>query len=150
MNVDRVLGVGAILLATPVAVVSWRYGVGSPKSPGAGFWPLLIAAAMFGLGLSLLVRPIDAAAVQKTSDSRWGRFSIALGTLAFYVVALEPLGYPLATTIMLFVQLRWVESRSWRSSGWIAILTAIISFVLFRVLLRVSLPAGVIPLPRGW
>jgi len=46
--------------------------------------------------------------------------------------------------------LRWVESRSWRSSGWIAILTAIISFVLFRVLLRVSLPAGVIPLPRGW
>ena len=123
---------------------------GKPKISGRR---LLAAAHRRGdvwPGLSLLVRPIDAAAAQKTSDSRWGRFSIALGTLAFYVVALEPLGYPLATAIMLFVQLRWVESRSWRSSGWIAILTAIISFVLFRVLLKVSLPTGVIPLPRGW
>jgi uncharacterized membrane protein len=51
---------------------------------------------------------------------------------------------------MLFVQLRWVESRSWKSSASIAVLAAVISFLLFRVLLKVSLPEGVIPLPRGW
>jgi MFS family permease len=149
MNVDRILGVGAVLLAIPVSVASWRFEVGSPKSPGAGFWPLLIAVVIFGLGLSLILRPTHAVAAAVLRP-RWGRFGTALGTLAFYVVALGPLGYLLATAVMLFLQLRWVESCSWRLSTWIAILTAVISFVLFRVLLKVSLPAGVIPLPRGW
>jgi hypothetical protein len=43
-----------------------------------------------------------------------------------------------------------VESRSWRSSIAIAVVTAVVSLILFRVLLKVSLPTGVIPLPRGW
>src|SRR5512143_4139944 len=115
MTVDRVLGVGAILLAIPVAAASWGFGVGSPKSPGAGFWPLLIVMAMAGLGISLILRPGQAAPSSATQDSRWGRLWIALGTMAFYVVALERLGFPLATALLLFVQLRWVEGRPWRS-----------------------------------
>jgi hypothetical protein len=149
MNVDRFLGVGAVLLAIPVALASWGFGVGSPKSPGAGFWPLLIAAVMIGLGLSLILRPTPNA-MTAAGESRWGKFVISLGTFAFYVAALEPLGYLLATAVMLFAQLRWVESRSWKSSATIAVLAAVISLILFRVLLKVSLPEGVIPLPRGW
>ena len=149
MNVDRVLGVGAVLLAIPVGAASWGFGVGSPKSPGAGFWPLLIALVMIGLGVSLILRPTPNA-MTAAGESRWGKFIVSLGTLAFYVVAIEPLGYLSATVVMLFVQLRWVESRSWKSSAAIAVLMAVISLVLFRVLLKVSLPEGVIPLPRGW
>jgi hypothetical protein len=111
---------------------------------------LLIVVAMAGLGFSLLLHPSEAFPVPTTQDSRWGRLWIALGTMAVYVVTLDPLGFPVATTILLFVQLRWVENRTWRSSAWIAVLTALIAFVLFRVLLKVPLPAGVIPLPRGW
>jgi putative tricarboxylic transport membrane protein len=149
MSIDRILGVGAILLAIPVGLASWGFGVGSPKSPGAGFWPLVIAVVMAGLGLSLILQPTPDA-VTEVRESRWGRFVVSLGTLAFYVVALEPLGYLLATAAMLFVQLRWVESRSWWSSASIAVLAAVLSLLLFRVLLKVSLPAGVIPLPTGW
>jgi putative tricarboxylic transport membrane protein len=149
MNVDRVLGVGAVLLAIPVGAASWGFGVGSPKSPGAGFWPLLIALMLVGLGVSLVLRPTANAATAE-GEPRWGKFGVSLGTLAFYVVALEPIGYLLTTSIVLFVQLRFVESRSWRSSATIAILAALISLVLFRVLLKVTLPEGVIPLPRGW
>jgi putative tricarboxylic transport membrane protein len=149
MNVDRILGVGAVLLAIPVGAASWGFGVGSPKSPGAGFWPIVIALTMAGLGLWLILRPTPNATMAG-GESRWGKFGISLGTLAFYVVALEPLGYLSATVVMLFVQLRWVESRSWKSSAAIAVLAAVISLVLFRVLLKVSLPVGMIPLPRGW
>ncbi len=151
MNVDRFLGWGALLLALPVVAASWGYGVGSPKSPGAGFWPLVIALTMAGLGLSLILRPSqNTQTAGGEGESRWGKFSVSLGTFAFYVAALEPLGYLLATTIMLFAQLRWVESRSWKSSATIAVLAAVISLIVFRVLLKVSLPEGVIPLPRGW
>lgn len=149
MKVDRFLGIGAILLAVPVAVASWGFGVGSPKSPGAGFWPLVIAVVMAGLGLAMLLRPAPDAGGE-AGESRWGRFGISLATLLFYVVALEPLGYLLATAVLLLVQLRWVESRSWRSSIAIALLTAVASLILFRVVLKVTLPTGVIPLPPGW
>ncbi|MEI8191419.1 MAG: tripartite tricarboxylate transporter TctB family protein, partial [candidate division NC10 bacterium] len=83
-------------------------------------------------------------------ESRWGRLWTAVGTMAFHGGAVEPLGFPLATAVLLLVQLRWVEGRSWRLSVWTAVLTALVAFVLFRVLLKVPLPAGVIPLPRGW
>lgn len=150
MTVDRALGVGAILTAIPVAAAAWGFGVGSPKSPGAGFWPLMIAAAMAGLGGWLIVHPGRDDAAAGAPDSRWGRLWIALGTMAFYVAALDRLGFPLATAVLLFAQLRWVEGRRWRSSGWIALLSTLIAFILFRVLLKVPLPAGVVPLPRGW
>ncbi len=149
MNVDRILGWGALLLALPVTAASWGYGVGSPKSPGAGFWPLVIAVTMAGLGLTLILHPTPNAPTAG-GKSRWGKFAISLGTFAFYVAALEPLGYLLTTAVMLFVQLRWVESRSWRSSACISVLAAVISLIVFRVLLKVTLPEGVIPLPRGW
>ena len=149
MNIDRVLGAGAILLAIPVGLASWGFGVGIPKSPGAGFWPLLIVLAMAGLGVSLILRPIPNAKAA-AGESRWRKFGVSLGTLAFYVVALESLGYLLTTTVLLFVQFRWVESRSWKSSAVIAILAAVISLLVFRVLLKVTLPEGVIPMPRGW
>jgi len=150
MTVDRILGVGAILTAIPVAAAAWGFGVGSPKSPGAGFWPLTIVVAMVALGLWLIAHPTRDGVAAEAPESRWGRLWIALGTMAFYVAALDRLGFPLATVLLLFAQLRWVEGRPWRSSAWIAGLATLIAFVLFRVLLKVPLPAGVVPLPRGW
>ena len=152
MNVERFLGIAAVVFALPVGVASWGYGVGTPQSPGAGFWPLAIAVVMFGLGLILFFQadsdemPLETA----SSESRWGKFWLSLGTLVFYVAFLESLGYLLTTALVLLAQLRFVEDRSWRSSLFTAIFAAVISLLVFRVLLKVSLPQGVIPLPAGW
>ena len=152
MNVERFLGIAAVFFSIPVGVASWGYGVGTPQSPGAGFWPLAVAVAMFGLGLVLLLQPRTNEAPKQSAngESRWGKFAIALGTLALYVAFIESLGYLLITAIVLLAQLRWVEERSWRSSLFIAIFASVISFLVFKVLLKVSLPIGVIPLPAGW
>ena len=150
MSVDRALGMGAALAAIPVTAASWEYGIGSFRTPGAGFWPFCIGVAMFALGATLVARPIVDPAARDATGSRWRAFAIALLTLAFYVVALEPLGYFVATTILLVVQLRWVEARSWRGSVGVAVASAAISLVVFRTLLKVPLPLGILPLPRGW
>jgi hypothetical protein len=149
MNVDRFLGWGALVLALPVTAASWGFGVGSPKSPGAGFWPLVIAVTMAGLGLSLILHPTSNAP-KAGGGSRWEKLTIALGTLFFYVVALEPLGYLLSTAVVLFIQFRWVEGRTWLSTTITSTSAAVITLILFRVLLKVTLPTGVIPLPAGW
>lgn len=148
MLIDRVLGSVAILLAAIVGVVSWRYGVGAASLPGPGFWPLLIALSMAGLGAALMARPGPAPSSPAAGASRWERFAVALGTLAFYVLALEPLGYLAATFVLLVVQLRWVEGRSWRGSFLTSTLAAAISLIVFRAFLNVPLPQGMLPLPR--
>ena len=146
--VDRVLGSGAILLAAIVGVVSWRYGVGTGRLPGPGFWPLAIALSMAGLGAALIARPGPARSAPVEGASRWERFAVGMGTLAFYVLALEPLGYLAATFVLLVVQFRWVEGRSWRGSFLTSALAATISLIVFRAFLNVPLPQGMLPLPR--
>jgi hypothetical protein len=150
MSVDRILGLGAALLAILVMLVSWGYGLGTPRTPGPGFWPFCIALAMLGLGAMLVIRPAPAAQGEDQSASRWRRLAIALLTLAFYVVALEPLGYLAAMAILLVVQLRWVEDRPWRGSVVIGVASAVASLIVFRTLLKVPLPVGILPLPQGW
>lgn len=148
MPIDRVLGSGAILLASAVGAVSWRYGIGSARLPGPGFWPFVISLSMAGLGAALVVRPGPAHSAPGGGTSRWKSFGIGMGTLAFYVLALEPLGYLAATFVLLSVQLRWVEGRSWRASLLTSALAAVISLVAFRLLLKVPLPQGMLSLPR--
>jgi len=66
------------------------------------------------------------------------------------VAALEPFGYLLTTAVLLLVQFRWVEGRTWLATTVISTSAAVITLILFRVLLKVTLPLGVIPLPVGW
>ena len=54
------------------------------------------------------------------------------------------------TAVVLFVQFRWVEGRTWLSTAITATSAAVITLILFRVLLKVTLPLGIIPLPGGW
>jgi putative tricarboxylic transport membrane protein len=102
------------------------------------------------LGAALIVRPAADGPPAETGAPRWGRFAVGLASLAFYVIALEPLGYLIATVLLLLVQLRWVEDRPWRSSLTIAAVSSAVSLVIFRTLLKVPLPLGILPLPRGW
>lgn len=150
MLLDRILGLGAILLAVPVGLASWGFEIGSIKSPGAGFWPLLVSLCIAGLGIVLVLRPDGAFRRAATGGSRWRSFALALCSLAGFVLALEPAGYVATTCGFLLVQLRWVEGRTWRASLLTAFLAATISFVVFRVLLKVPLPMGILPIPTRW
>jgi hypothetical protein len=150
MPLDRILGLGAVVLAVPVSLASWRFGLGTPVSPGPGFWPFLVATTILGLGAVLALRPDGGISVRRHAESRWTSLGIALATLAFFVLTLESLGYPLTMGFLLVAQFRWVEGRSWRIAILTAVATSGFSFGLFRFLLHVPLPAGIVPLPRGW
>jgi putative tricarboxylic transport membrane protein len=150
MTVDRCLGLGAVLFSVPVLLVSRGYDVGTFRAPGAGFWPFYVALAMAGLGGLLAVRPTPDGPAAAEGAPRWRHFAVGMASLGFYVIALEPLGYLIATAILLIVQLRWVEDRSWRGSLTIAVVSSAVSLVVFRTLLKVPLPLGILPLPRGW
>jgi len=149
-RVDRFVGMAAILGAILLAIIGWRLDPGTSKLPGPGFFPLLIACAMGGLGIWLFVRPGSEARPIPTEPPRWRAFAIALISILCYAMILLDLGYLFSTFALLTVQLRWVEKRGWTTSLLIAGIASMLSLVIFRVLLKVPLPVGFVPLPKGW
>ena len=153
MNKDRAISLIALAVAVPVGIAAWRYGIGSPRSPGAGFWPLMIIVIMSGLGIKLLLNPDEQSSPGQTGEtnaevtSRWGLFGIAFVSLIVYAAVLETIGYVLSTALLLLAQFRLVEKYSWRFSGLLAVSAAVISLIVFKVILKVSLPDGFIHLP---
>lgn len=67
----------------------------------------------------------------------------ALGALCLYVLILEPLGFLLTTFLFMVLALR-LEPRRWTFILPAAIVATAFFFFLFKVLLRVPLPPGIL------
>ena len=148
--VDRVVGLAAVLGGIVLAAAGWWLDLGTSKLPGPGFFPLLIAVSMGGLGVWLLLHPGREEKPLRFESSRWNSFTLSLASVVSYAALLQDLGYLISTFGLLVVQLRWVEKQNWRVSLPTAGLAAFVSLVVFRVFLKVPLPAGILPLPKGW
>ncbi len=149
-RVDRGVGIAALLGGILLAIAGWRLDLGTSKLPGPGFFPLLIACTMGGLGVWLFLRPGSEEKSVSPESSRWSALAIALVSIFGYTMVLNELGYLVSTFALLTVQLRWVEKQSWSTALWTAVIASAVSLVVFRVLLKVPLPAGFFPLPKGW
>jgi hypothetical protein len=150
IRIDRIVGMGALAGGVLLAFFSWQLDLGNFRIPGPGAWPFLLAIAMALLGGWLVFRPLTTTKVDLKGVPRWGRLAIALGTLFGYVLILESLGYLVATTLLMFAQLHWVENRHWATSLFIAVMVAVISFLVFGFWLKVLLPSGIVPLRVGF
>jgi len=149
-RVDRGVGIAALLGGILLAIAGWRLDPGTSKLPGPGFFPLLIACTLGGLGVWLLLRPGSGEKSVSPGSPRWSALAIALFSIFGYAMVLADLGYLVSTFALLTVQLRWVEKQNWPTSLWTAAIASAVSLVVFRVLLKVPLPAGFFPLPKGW
>jgi hypothetical protein len=70
--------------------------------------------------------------------------AVGVAALLAYVAALNPLGYLVATVLVMLVYLRGLERLGWAASIGIAVVSVVISYVLFQRL-GVPLPAGIAP-----
>jgi hypothetical protein len=105
---------------------------------------------MGGLGIWLLLYPGFGEEPVSPASPRWAALAIALASILVYAMVLQEAGYLLSTFALLTIQLRWVEKRGWPVSLLVAVIAAAVSLVVFRVLLKVPLPVGLLPLPKGW
>jgi putative tricarboxylic transport membrane protein len=147
---------GALLLALSAAVFfAIRNFPNIPgQSIGPGAFPALIATALAGCAVILVVRGVR----ELQSGGRWlvfgewlrsrrhvTNFLLTCAAIVFYVLAVQRLGFLVTATVLLlalFLQLR--------VKPWLAVLVALAaSFAIhlaFYKLLRVSLPWGVLPI----
>ncbi len=75
------------------------------------------------------------------TTARWGTVIVVLGALTGFAMALNPLGFSVATFLMLLVLFGPVARKRW----WVALLSALVITVAVRLLFR----ALGMPLPEG-
>lgn len=126
-------------------ILSLQVPMGKWNEPGAGVFPLIISILLCMSGAFLFVTgkgrvEIDWPAIIK---QQWTPFRIVALTAGF-ILALNPLGYLVTSSLYIFLLLFWISRyRLWFSMG-LAVIIGIGSWYIFAKLLAVPLPQGIL------
>ncbi|HAA04838.1 MAG TPA: hypothetical protein DCE18_15935 [Syntrophobacteraceae bacterium] len=154
----------AITVALGISVMAYSYyslKLGMMITPGAGFLPFLIGAALAILGsLWFLQKSMRKGEVcvplmedsctivegqSEAVDLIVGiprKMLFGLAVLIIYAALFERIGYFLATLIFMFAWQMLVEKERWPKSVLITAAATITMYTLFRYLLNIPLPKG--------
>jgi putative tricarboxylic transport membrane protein len=150
---DRVTGAVLVALGGAAAIVGSRLPGVPGQDVGPAAFPLVIGSGLvicgaliaFGIGHSFEVPEEEDA-----GPGPWKlgglRALVPPALLAFYVYASEPLGFLLTGAIMVLVAAFALGARP-RLAVPIAIVAPLLIHLAFYKLLRVPLPAGILPAP---
>jgi putative tricarboxylic transport membrane protein len=137
--------VGAVFLIGSVSL-----GLGRLGEPGPGLFPFFMAACLVCFSSAHFMVSLRKE-MQTGLPSRgrvWPqrdglkRILLTVVLLFGFVFTLNYLGFVLTTSLFMFVVLRCVEPQRWRTVLLVGILTTLLSYAVFQVWLRSSLPTG--------
>ena len=134
------IGIFLIVLAAGYPTAA-DYGTGVP---GPGLWPIVISAFMLALAALLVMKTIKMPAEKNVDVPMWNegtkRVYITMGILFAYTLVLKFLGFIIATTIMEAVFIHWFAKKKPWVTAVIALVVALVIYVVFQYLLNV--PVG--------
>jgi putative tricarboxylic transport membrane protein len=140
---DAIAAAALLLFAAAAAVESLRLlPYGTVRNPGPAFFPWWTSLALVLLSAVLLVQAARGGAEPRADEGRWVRVAALLGALAVYALVLEPVGYPIATFLLVLFMLRVIDPAGWPLALTTAVLAAGGTYLVFAVWLAVPLPAG--------
>jgi putative tricarboxylic transport membrane protein len=138
-----------LLLSAAYGIGSLLLPMGTLERPGPGFFPLIVALVMAVLSGLILYRYLCSKKAQTQGEHAFPlgpdlRRVLALaGSLILFAVLLQPLGYGISSTLLMGAVLRLLGMKHWGRIALSAVLTTVISYWLFAILLDVPLPPGV-------
>lgn len=148
MSLPQIIALFFLIIGGAYFIESLKLPLGQTSAPGAGFYPLIVGLSLTILALSLLISQR-----KKTEDEEIEEFPkgkdrtrvIALFiTLVLFVILIKPLGYIITSVGMLTIILKIFGLKSWCRIFLISIIIAIISWYVFKKLLGVPFPPGLL------
>ncbi len=135
--------IGAILVIGSVKL-NW----GTIHKPGSGFMPLLTGSLLVIFGICLMINNIRMRSAKEESGNvtirefwRRGFWSILISF--GYLLFLNILGFNLANFLLIFSLLKLLRVPKWLTPLLISFSSAIVSYFIFEVLLKVNFPRGI-------
>jgi putative tricarboxylic transport membrane protein len=116
-----------------------RVGFGTLSLPGPGFLPFCAGAALLVLSAVLIRRGWGAREAPKSHPPR---VILALASLFAYSLILEPLGFVVATFLLVGILFHLGKPRPWWMLLGMSALVTFLSYFLFGRLLHVYFPRG--------
>ena len=148
MNADRWSSLFWFVLGAAGIYASARLGVGHTGEPGSGFMPLTASAFVCLMAALVFLQSFRQRQGRKLSELWKGvywRRSLAVGVLTLaYVLALETLGFFITGLLLLVAVMKGLEGLGWKKTLTISVLTLVVSYVVFKVMLKSTLPVGIL------
>jgi len=136
----------AVLLAFGLVALeeARKLRFGSIARPGPGFFPVVLAAAFSLVCLVLLVGAVRGRDEDAPVAARlgWAKIVATMAALFVYALVLEVVGFVAATFALLLFFFRALERQRWPLALAGSLVTALLTYLVFKVWLHVQLPAG--------
>jgi putative tricarboxylic transport membrane protein len=145
---DLITGVVLLVLSGGVIWQAWMMPPSATFGPGSGFLPFWIGLILALLAAILLVSAWrrKAEGTDAVSPFPGGKALLAitgvLGGLAAYIMLIEVLGFLADTFLYVTFLLRVVERERWPMTLAVAVATTAGLFIVFQVLLGITLPSN--------
>jgi hypothetical protein len=118
---------------------SLRAGLGTLHKPGSGFFPFCAGVVLAALSLMLVYQGWG---LRKSQNPLSLRVILSLASLFVYSLVLETLGFMVATFFLVGIFFRLGERRRWWVLLGMSVSVALLSYLIFGVLLHVYFPRG--------
>jgi len=147
---DQISGLFWLALAVFVCLISVPIGIGSFRTPGPGFLPFWAGVALGILSIAVVTMGTLKRSEAGEGLSRlwkglaWRKAMAVMVSLFLYTVLMDRFGYLLVTSALLsFLFCLTRRERIWMKIGG-ALVTAVVSYLVFGVWLEVQLPKGML------
>jgi hypothetical protein len=141
----RVAGLAVVLVGLVAAWLARRLPAQAGFGLGPAFLPFWTGLVLAGCGAWLVLHPGPAEGT-RAAAREVGRAALGVALLAGYAVLLEPLGYVGSTALFLAAGILGLDRAHPGRAVGLGLASAGVLVLIFRVWLRVPLPAG----PLGW
>ena len=147
MNREKMTGIFLLGLGLAVFLKSLSYPLGTFRRPGGGLFPLIASILLMGLSALLTLQVFRGKEVDKSSRSPFfpekgapRRIFLGFGGLLAYRYLLPVIGFAVSTAVFIFFLSRFLGKYSWLMSVVFAVITAVVSYYLFQVWLKIPMP----------
>ena len=148
MKSDLISGILFFALGAALLVkVLISYNIGTLQMPGGGFFPLMGCALLLFFSILLVAQSIPRSHNQQGNITPFfptkqtpKRIFFAFLSLLFYRYLFKAIGFAPVTGIFILFLAKFVGDFSWKTSFIFSVITAVVAYYLFQVILKVPMP----------
>jgi len=149
---ERLMAIIWVLLGLTISIWSATFPFGDLEDPGPAYFPLGagLMIAVFGIIMFFhttkrnendSLRPSEPLIPHRTAVMR---VVFCLVGMSLSAALFEILGFVLTMFLMILFMMRTIEPQKWRAALFYSLISALGSLFVFKVLLKTSLPGGLL------